>query len=169
MKNIDPYFYIFDGIGYPRHYKKIELPAGFSVYLLCDTQDKRRIFVHTDRTEFNLSSAKDDQDVLRLFSALSKRLTECEKANDLFYYYDSSELHQAHRAKFEGKDVPVYRIRKDNLRLYLVFLGSDIVLFRLNTKRQDKISNSEKKTLDQRVKAIYAYPIGSRDFLRRVL
>lgn len=169
MTNIDPYFCIFDSIGHPKHYKKIELPTGFSVYLLCDTSDKRYIFVHTDRMEFNLSSARDNQDVVRLFGALSKRLTECDKANDLFDYYDSSELHEAHRAKFEGNDVPVYRIRKASLRLYLVFVGPDIVLFRLATKRQDKISNSEIKTLDQRVEAIYAYPIGSKNFLRRVL
>ena len=169
MINIDPYFCIFDSVGYPKHYKKIELPTSFSVYLLCDTSDKRYIFVHTDRTEFNLSSARDNQDVMRLFGALSKKLAECEKANDLFDYYDSSELHEAHRTKFEGNEIPVYRIRKASLRLYLVFLGSDIVLFRLNTKRQDKISGSEKKTLDQRVKAIYAYPIGSTSFLRRIL
>ena len=169
MTNIDPYFCIFDSVGYPRHYKKLELPTSFSVYLLCDTSDKRYIFVHTDRMEFNLSSARDNQDVVRLFAALGKRLTECEKANDLFVYYDTNELHEAHRSKFEGNEVPVYRIRKASLRLYLVFLGSDIVLFRLSTKRQNKISDSEKKTLDQRVKAIYSYPIGSTSFLRRVL
>lgn len=169
MNNIDPYFCIFDSIGYPKNYKKIEFPSGFSVYLLCNTLDKRYIFVHTDRMEFNLSSARDNQDVIRLFNTLSKRLSECEKANDLFDYYDSSELHEAHRAKFEGNDVPVFRIRKASLRLYLVFFGSHVVLFRLATKRQDKINDSEKNTLDQRVKAIYTYPVGSKEFLRRVL
>lgn len=169
MTNIDPYFCKFEGIGYPSHYKKILLPAGFSIYLLCDTSDKRFIFVHSDRQEFNLSSARDNQDVVRLFGTLSKRLTECEKANDLFDYYDSSELHEAHRAKFDGNDVPVYRIRKADLRLYLIFIGSDAVLFRLATKRQDKINQSEKNTLDNRVKAIYLYPVNSKDFLRRVL
>lgn len=169
MTNIDPYYYFFDGYGYPNYLKKISLPTGFKVYLLCNTPDKRYIFVHTDRNEFNLSSKRDDSDVIRMFGTLGKRLTECEKANDIFGYYDSSELHEAHRAKFEGNDVPVYRLRKASLRLYLVFLGSDIVLFRLSTKRQDKINASEKNVLEQRVKAIYTYPIGSKDFLRRVL
>lgn len=169
MTSIDPYFCIFDGIGYPNHYKKIELPTGFAIYLLCNTSNKSCIFVHTDRKEFKLSSPRDDQDVFRLFDAFSKRLTECEKANDLFDYYDSSELHVAHHVKFEGNDVPVYRIRKAALRLYLVFFGSNIVCFRLATKRQDKISKSEANILNKRVEAIYSYPVDSNDFLRRVL
>lgn len=169
MSNIDPYFFKFDGIGYPGHYKRIVLPSGFRVYLLCNTSDKRFIFVHSDRKEFNLSSQRDNQDVVRLFGTLGKRLTECEKANDLFDYYDSQELHEAHRAKFGGNDVPVYRIRKADLRLYLIFIGSDAILFRLATKRQDKISKSEKNIIDNRVKAIYLYPVNSNDFLRRVL
>ena len=169
MTNIDPYFCKFEGIGYPSHYKEIVLPSGFSIYLLCDTSDKRFIFVHSDRKEFNLSSARDDQDVFRLFEAFSKRLTMCEKANELFEYYDSSELHEAHRTKFEGNDVPVYRIRKADLRVYIVFVGSDIVLFRLATKRQDKLNKSEKNILDNRLKAIYLYPLNSSGFLRRVL
>lgn len=169
MTNIDPYFYVFDGIGYPSHYKKIELPAGFSIYLLCDTSNKSFIFVHNDRKEFNLSNARDDQDVIRLFTTLSKKLTMCDKANDLFEYYDSKELHEAHRTKVQANDVIVYRLQKASLRLYMVFLGPDAVLFRLAPKRQNKINQSEKSILDNRVKAICAYPVGSKDFLRRVL
>lgn len=169
MTNIDPYFCKFEGIGYPSRYRKIELPAGFSIYMLCDTSDERFIFVHTDRKEFNLSSKRDDEDVIRLFENFSKRLTICDKANDLFEHYDSKELHEAHRTKLKGSDVTVYRIQKANLRLYIVFLGSDIVLFRLAPKRQDKISESEKKILDNRVEAIYLYPVNSKGFLGRVL
>jgi len=169
MSNIDPYYYIFNGIGYPNHYEKVELPAGFKVYLLCNGTEERHVFVYTDRAEFDLSSKRDAEDVYRLFVNLSNRLVECDKANDLFEYYDSSELHEAARVKIEVSDVPVYRIRKASLRLYMVFLGSDIVLFRLATKRQDKISKSEQKVLENRVKAIFLYPAGSKDFLRRVL
>lgn len=169
MTNIDPYFCRFKGIGYPNNYRRIELPAGFSIYMLCDTSDERFIFVHTDRKEFNLSSKKDDEDVIRLFENFSKRLTLCEKANDLFEHYDSKELHEGHRTKLKGHDVIIYRIQKANLRLYIVFLGPDIVLFRLSPKRQNKISESEKNILNNRVEAIYLHPVNSKDFLRRVL
>ena len=169
MTNIDPYYHKFDGIGFPNHYKKIEMPAGFNIYLLSHTSNKSLIFVYTDRKEFNLSSKRVDADVFRLFANFSSRVRECDKANDLFDYYHSDEIHVAHHAKFEGNNVPVYRIRKSDLRLYLIFLGPDIVLFRLSTKRKDRIDKSEEETLNKRVQAIYSYPIGSKDFLRRVL
>ncbi len=169
MTNIDPYFYIFDSVGFPDNCYTIDIPENFRVYLLCDTLDRRQIFVHTDREEFNLSNARYDTDVNRLFISLSTKLPECEIATDIFEYYTESDLHKAHKTKIGNTFEPVYRLRKNKLRVYLVFVGSDIVLFRLSTKDQDKISKSEAKKLDDRVKAIFKYSYDNKEFLRRLL
>lgn len=169
MTNIDPYFFIFDRVGFPDNCYSIDLPEGFNVYLLCDTMDRRQIFVHTDREEFNLSNARYDTDVNRLFINLATRLLQCETAMDIFNNYTRSDLHKAHETKIDGIFEPVYRLRKNKLRVYLVFIGSDIILFRLSTKDQDRISKSEANKLDDRVKAIFKYSYNSKEFLRRLL
>jgi hypothetical protein len=93
----------------------------------------------------------------------------CEHTSELFEYYDSSELHKAHTTKLDGKDIKIYRIRKASLRLYLVFVDAYIILFRLSPKRKDKIDNSEKIILDNRVKAIFKYQANTEAFLVRLL
>lgn len=168
MTNIDPYFYKFEGTGFPGHYQKIPLDNDFNAYLLCDTSQQRYIFIYTDRKEFGLSSERDSKDVRRLFTGLYDRLSDCEKANDLFTSYED-ELHLAHTIKIGDQDIPIYRIRKASLRLYLVFLGSDVIFFRLSVKRQKKISESEKNILNNRVKAIFTYPANSDAFKERLL
>lgn len=65
--SIDPYYCIFGGIGFPDNWHDIPMPKGFVVYLLCDTQDKRRVFVYLDRQEFNKSDKCNDKNVYRLF------------------------------------------------------------------------------------------------------
>ena len=168
MINIDPYYYKFEGVGFPNHYQKIPLDNDFDAYLLCDTPQQRYIFIYTDRKEFGLSSKRDSKDVKRMFTGLYDRLSDCEKANDLFTSYED-ELHLAYETKIGNQDIPVYRIRKANLRLYLVFLGPDVVFFRLSVKRQQKISESEKNILNNRVKAIFTYPVNSHAFKKRIL
>lgn len=165
--SIDPYYYVLNCIGFPDKRESIHLPNGFFVYLLCNTPNKSNVFVYTDRQEFNLSSERDNKDVFRLFTQLVQKLGACEQAIDLFKFYDSSELHKAHECTVHGKHVPVYRIRKANLRLYLVFVGADAVLFRLSTKRQDKLEPAEKTIIENRVKSIFAYQ--GQDFQQRVL
>lgn len=165
--SIDPYYCIFGGIGFPDNWHDIPMPEGFLVYLLCDTQDKRRVFVYLDRQEFNKSDKCNDKNVYRLFLQLSKKLENCEKANDLFQFYDKKELHKALDVKIDGNDIPVYRIRKSDIRVYLIFVNSDIVLFRLSIKTQQKIDDTEKSILESRMKAIFAYQ--GKEFQKRVM
>lgn len=166
---IDPYFFKWDQIGFPKNLHSILLPTNIRVYMLSSSRNKNDVFLYRDRAEFALSSSRDDADVTRLFTQLASRLEQCLIINDIFEFYDSSELHRAHTTKINGKDMPVYRIRKASIRLYLVLIGNVMVLFRLTPKRKDKIDASEKSIIDERVKAIFKYPIESNDFLVRLL
>lgn len=159
MSKINPYYYIFDEIGYPDDYQPAFIPENFKVYLLCDTVDKRKVFIYTDRDEFSLSSARDDEDVFRLFFSLSGKLEECDKANDLFFLAD---LHPIHYTKIDGKKIPVYRLRKNDLRVCLIQVDADLILFRLCTKRQDKIDKKQANIINRRVEAIYSHLISDR-------
>lgn len=161
MPIIAPYYYLFDGIGYPDHYEPIGIPENFNVYLLCDTQNKSNICVYQDREDFADNNKRADTDVYRLYLKLSKNLLNCDKANDLFDLYDDTELHSAHETKLGSHAQKVYRIRKNDVRLYLIFFNSDIVILRLSIKLKNKISASEQKILDDRVKAIFANPPSS--------
>lgn len=166
---IDPYFFKWEEIGFPKNLHSIVLPENIKVYMLSSSRNKNDVFLYCDRAEFSLSSARDDADVIRLFTQLASKLEQCLVANEVFDFYDSSELHRAHITKLDGKDIPIYRIRKASIRLYLVFTGNFIILFRLAPKRKDKIDASEKVIIDERVKAIFKYPVESHDFLVRLL
>ncbi|UUS61798.1 MULTISPECIES: hypothetical protein [unclassified Acinetobacter] len=166
---IDPYFFKWDQIGFPKNLHSIVLPENIKVYMLSSSRNKNDVFLYRDRAEFALSSARDDSDVIRLFTQLASKLEQCFIMNEIFDFYDSSEIHRAHTTKIDGKDTPVYRIRKASIRLYLVLIGDVMVLFRLAPKRKDKIDASEKSVIDERVKAIFKYPIESHDFLVRLL
>lgn len=163
---IDPYYYPFTSVGFPDSYKYVSQPENFGVYLLGDTSDKRKVFVYTDRQEFGLSSKRDSQDVKRLFINLADKLSQCDTANDLFYLAD---LHPIHHVKINGQKIAVYRLRKNDLRLCLVQISSDLVLFRLCTKRQDKITKSEANIIDIRVRAIFDYPVHDPKNIGRIL
>ncbi len=166
---IDPYFFLWGEIGFPDNLHPIVIPDKMRVYMLSSSQDKRDIFLYRDRAEFSLTSKRDKDDVIRLFTQLASRCEMCEHPNELFDYYDSSELHKAHTTKLDGKDIAVYRIRKAALRLYLVFVDAFIILFRLSPKRKDKIDNSEKIILDNRIKSIFKYQTDTEAFLVRLL
>lgn len=155
MSKIDPYYYPFDRIGFPEKYIYVPQPENFGVYLLCNTKDRRKIFVYKDRKKFGLNSKRDDDDVIRLFVSLADKLKECELANDLFHL---SDLHPIHYTKIGAQKIAVYRIRKNDLRLCLIQLAEHLILFRLCTKREDVISKSEGNIIDKRVKAIFKYP-----------
>lgn len=166
---IDPYFFKWEQIGFPKNLHSIVLPENIKVYMLSSSRYKNDVFLYRDRAEFALSSTRDDTDVIRLFTQLASKLEQCFIANEIFDFYDSSELHRAHITPIDGKDISAYRIRKASIRLYLVFSGSSIILFRLAPKRKDKIDASEKAIIDERVKAIFKYPIESHDFLVRLI
>lgn len=166
---IDPYFFLWNEIGFPNNLHPITIPDSMRVYMLSSSKDKRDIFLYRDRTEFALNSQRDDDDVFRLFTQFATRCEQCEQPIELFDCYDSKELHKAHTTKLDGKNIPVYRIRKASIRLYLVFVDAYIILFRLSPKRQDKIDNSEKTILDNRVKAIFKYQTHMDEFLVRLL
>lgn len=158
MSKIDPFYYPFDRVGFPEKYIYVPKPDQFGVYLLCDTIDKRNVFVYMDRKEFGLNSKRDDVDVIRLFVNLGDKLNECILAQDLF---NLADLHPIHYTKIGNQKIPVYRLRKNDLRLCLVQISADLVLFRLCTKRQDKITPAEAKIIDKRVKAIFNYPLNT--------
>lgn len=166
---IDPYFFRLEQIGFPKNLHSVVLPENIKVYMLSSSSKKNDVFLYRDRAEFALSSARDDADVIRLFTQLVSKLEQCLIINEIFDFYDSSELHRAHTTKIDGKDISVYRIRKASIRLYLVCIGDVMILFRLAPKRRDKIDDSEKMIIDERVKAIFKYPIESNDFLVRLL
>ena len=166
---IDPYFFKWEEIGFPKNLHSIVLPENIKVYMLSSSRNKNDVFLYRDRTEFALSSARDNADVIRLFTQLASKLEQCLIANEIFDFYDSSELHRAHSTKMDGRDISVYRIRKASIRLYLVWVDSVMILFRLAPKRKDKIDASEKSIIDERVKAVFKYPIESHDFLVRLL
>lgn len=166
---INPYFFKWEEIGFPKNLHSIVLPENIKVYMLSSSRNKNDVFLYRDRAEFALSSARDDADVIRLFAQLASKLEQCLITNEIFDFYDSGELHRAHSTKMDGRDVPVYRIRKASIRLYLVLVGSVMILFRLAPKRKDKIDASEKSIIDERVTAIFKYPIESHDFLVRLL
>lgn len=162
MSHIDPYYFVFDSVGYPDNLHPIEIPDGFVAYLLSSSSIRAHVFVYLDRQEFSLSSKQDDKDVIRLFTALARKLAGCEQVTEIFELYDNKELHKACEIKINHQSEPVYRIRKNSLRLYFVIVGSDMVLFRLSTKRQDKLSPSELNLIEKRVQAIFAHPIQQR-------
>ncbi|AIL77110.1 hypothetical protein B2J61_07685 [Acinetobacter baumannii] len=166
---IDPYFFRWSEIGFPDDLQPIMIPDCIRVYMLSSSMDKRDVFLYRDRAEFSLHSKRDNCDVLRLFTQLASRCEMCEQPTELFEFYDSSELHRACVVKLDDKDVPVYRIRKASLRLYLVFVNAYIVLFRLSPKRKDKIDKSEKTIIDNRVRAIFKYQADMETFLVRLL
>lgn len=166
---IDPYFFKWDKIGFPHDLHDVEIPSHIQVYLLSSSKSADDIFLHHDREEFSLKSKRDDTDVVRLFSQLAFKIDTCANPNELFNVYSKSDLHKAHTSKFNGNKIPVYRIRKADVRLYLVFVDAHIVLFRLTPKRQDKIDKSEMKILDNRVEAIFKYPANTNQFLVRLI
>lgn len=166
---IDPYFFKWEKIGFPKNLHNIVLPENIKVYMLSSSRNKNDVFLYRDRDEFALSSTRDNADVIRLFTQLASKLEQCLITNEIFDFYDSSEFHRAHISKVDGKDLSVYRIRKASIRLYLVLISDVMILFRLAPKRKDKIDASEKTIIDERVKAIFKYPIESHDFLVRLL
>lgn len=166
---IDPYFFKWDGVEFPHELHDIEIPSHIQVYLLSSSKSEEDIFLHHDRNEFSLKNKRDNTDVVRLFTQLATRLDLCDKPSELFEVYTKDDLHRAYTTRINGNKVSIYRIRKSDIRLYLVFVGEYIVLFRLSQKRQDKIDKSEKNILDTRVEAILKYPVNSNDFLVRLL
>jgi len=166
---IDPYFFKWDKIGFPHELHDVEIPSHIQVYLLSSSDSADDIFLQHDREEFSLKSRRDDIDVVRLFMQLASRIDLFANPNELFDVYSKSDLHKAHTSKLNGNKIPVYRIRKADVRLYLVFVDAYIVLFRLTPKRQDKIDKSEMKILDNRVKAIFKYPANTNQFLVRLI
>lgn len=166
---IDPHFFKWDVIGFPHDLHDVEIPNHIQVYLLSSSKSEEDIFLYHDREEFSLKSKRDNTDVVRLFAQLATRLDLCANPNELFEVYTKQDLHKAHTTKLNGSKIPVYRIRKADIRLYLVFVDAYIVLFRLSPKRQDKIDKSEMNILDNRVESIFKYPVNSNDFLVRLL
>lgn len=166
---IDPYFFRFKGFGYPDNFEPVEIPEDcWKVYMLSSSKDERNVFVYTDRKEFRLSSKKDDKDVVHLYNKFINRCSLGMPFQDICSdseYHDYTEVKRGHDAP-----VTVMRLRKSALRLCMVFCGANnIVLFRLSTKRQDKISKSEQNIIESRVHAIFKYPCESNEFLVRVL
>ena len=162
MTHIDPYYFPFKGVGYPDNFQPIDVPDCFDAYLLSKSRSQANIFVYLDRQEFALSSKRDNSDVIRLFSGLARKLSSCNNVVEIFDLYDNTELHKACDVKIQHQTETVYRIRKNNLRLYFVIVGADLVLFRLSTERQDKLPPSELKLIESRVQAIFAHQINSR-------
>lgn len=72
---IDPYFFKWNQIGFPKDLHSIVLPENIKVYMLSSSRNKSDVFLYRDRTEFALSSARDDTDVIRLFTQLASRLS----------------------------------------------------------------------------------------------
>lgn len=169
MSDIEPYYYTLETTGFPSNIEFVNLPRFFKVYLLCNTEDKRKVCIYQDRNDFYKSNLKEDKNVQRLFLVLQKKLSECESVTELLGIYGDKELHIGHRTKIEGIKKIVYRIRKGGVRLYFVIVNSDMILFRLSIKLQDKISESEKNIIDIRVKAIFSCPPKDNKFLKRIL
>ncbi|WP_298980185.1 hypothetical protein [uncultured Psychrobacter sp.] len=169
MSNLEPYYYTLETTGFPSNVKFVNMPADFKIYLLCDTPDKRQVCIYQDRNDFRDSNSKEDKNVQRLFLTLSKKLSESENVIELMDLYDDKELHPAHYTKIDSNKKTVYRIRKGGVRVYFVIIGSDIILFRLSIKLQNKINKSEESIIDSRVKAIFSCPPHENQFLKRVL
>lgn len=167
MTNIDPYYHPFKAAGYPNRLRPINLPSSLSVYLLCNSKDKREIFVHNERQAIR-SNKKESKNASLLFVNLAKRLNNCEYITQVFDVY-GNDLHTAFSHTINGNKINIYRLRNGCVRLYFVIIESNMILFRLSLKKEDKISSSEKKTITDRVEAIYKAPPNENQYLKRVI
>lgn len=167
MTNITPYYYPFKESGYPEKLRPINLPSNLSVYLLCDSKDKREIFIHNERQAIR-SNKKESKNASLLFVNLAKRLNNCEYITQVFDIY-GDDLHIAFPHTLDSNKINIYRLRNGCVRLYFVIIESNMILFRLSLKKENKISNSEKKTITDRVEAIYKAPPNENQYLTRVI
>ena len=167
MSNINPYYYPFKEAGYPDKLRYVNLPSGLNVYLLCDSKDKREIFVHNERLELR-SNKKETKNASLLFLNLALRLKNCEYITQVFDIY-GDQLHIAFSHIINSNKINIYRLRNGCVRLYFVIVESNMILFRLSLKKEDSISNSERKMITDRVEAIYKAPPNENQYLRRVI
>lgn len=167
MTNIAPYYYPFKESGYPNNLRPVNLPINLSVYLLCDSKDKRGIFVHNERQELR-SNKKESKNASLIFVGLSQRLNNCEYITQIFDIY-GDQLHTAFSHNINSNKINVYRLRKGCVRLYFVIVASNMILFRLSLKKEDKINSSEKQIIIDRVEAIYDAPPNENKYLKRVI
>ncbi|MCI3877705.1 hypothetical protein [Acinetobacter higginsii] len=166
---IDPYYFRLSEIGYPDNLQSISLPEQFRVYLLSYSSQRKDIFVHRDRQEFAQCNSRDNQDVIRIFTQFIAYCDHSETIVEVLESYDEKSFHKACEININGTSQNVYRIRKNNIRLYLVLHGKYLVFFRIQPKRQNKLDNSELHIIEERVKAIFKYPADQNEFLKRLI
>lgn len=167
MTNIDPYYHPFKAAGYPDRLRPINLPSNLSVYLLCNSKDKSGIFIYKERDEIK-NNKIESKNASSLFLGLVKRLNNCEYITQIFDIY-GSKIHTAFPYTIHGSKINVYRLRSGCVRLYFVIVGANMILFRLSLKKEDKISDSERKIITDRVDAIYHAPPNENQYLTRVI
>ena len=167
MTNIDPYYHPFKAAGYPDRLRPINLPSNLSVYLLCNSQDKSEIFIYKEREDIK-NNKIENKNASSLFVGLAQRLNNCEYITQIFDIY-GDHLHTAFSHTIDSNKINIYRLRKGCVRLYFVIVESNMILFRLSLKKEDKISNSERKTITDRVEAIYDAPPNKNQNLKRVI
>ena len=167
MTNIEPYYYPFEAVGYPDKLRPVNLPVSLNVYLLCNSKDKGGIFIYKEREEIK-ANKKENKNASLLFAGLIQRLNNCEYITQVFDSY-GDQLHIAFSHSINSKKVNIYRLRRGCVRLYFIIIESNMILFRLSLKNEDKISDSEKKTITDRVDAIYKAPPNENKYLKRVI
>ncbi len=167
MSNIDPYYYPFKTVGYPDKLRPVNLPVSLNVYLLCNSKDKGGIFIYKEREEIK-TNKKENKNASLLFAGLIQRLNNCEYITQVFDSY-GDQLHIAFPHNINSNKVNIYRLRKGCVRLYFVIVESNMILFRLSLKKENKISNSERKIITDRVEAIYDLPPNENQYLKRVI
>lgn len=167
MTNIDPYYHPFKEVGHPNRLRPTNLPSNLSVYLLCNSKDKREIYVYKERQEI-ISNKVEYKNVSLLFVNLKQSLGNCLYITQILDIY-GEQLHTELPHVINGKKINIYRLRKGNVRVYFIIIGSSMVLFRLSLKKENKISKSERKIITDRVDVICKVPPDENQNLRRII
>ena len=151
-------------LGLPSVKESIQQSPSWQLQARCEEESAESCIFLQQLVELHVKSQRDGSDALL---ALKKLFTIAKSGMPITHFYNSKQCHEAHTFKIEGVEHKIWRIRKASIRIYFYYSeGKIIYLAALKAKRQDKLTTSELKQLQDEVSV---YLQSKKDNLLKVI
>ena len=137
-------------LGKPTQSGSLRNPAAWQLLSRCESDRADSCLLLQKIVELGRSNRVDGQAVL---AALDKLIKVAATGQPIEAFYDKKQSHPLHEFDYKGQKRVVWRIRKGDVRIAFYYAqGKVIFLADALAKRKNKLSEGEKKQLEDEVK-----------------
>lgn len=127
----------------------VQQPPQWILQARCEENTANSCLFLQQLVELSKSNGRDGKDALL---AMKKLFDVAKTGLPLTQFYDTKQCHEAHTFSVSGIEHKVWRIRKNNVRIYFYYSeGKVIYLTATKAKRADKLKSGELKQLKDEV------------------